>query len=95
MEMAFELPYFVNVPSFVGLVENSVDERYLRFRLRVLPQREGAITEHLVPRIKRAFATAGLTIPEDRVRVAVISDRFRKVIGRAELPTHAPLPGVK
>jgi len=95
MELAFELPYFVNVPGFVGLIENSVGERFLRFRLRVLPQREGAVAEHMVPRIKKAFAGAGLVIPEDQVRVTVVSDRFRQVIGRLDLATHEPLPGVK
>lgn len=95
MELAFELPYFVGAPNFVGLMESSVGDRFVRFRLRVLPQRDSAINEHLVPRIRKAFAGAGLKIPDDQIRVVVISDRFRQVIGRLDLPTHAPMPGVK
>jgi len=95
MEMAFELPYFIAAPVFVGLIENSADQCFMRFKLRVLPQRDGAISEHMVPRLKKAFANAGLTIPDDQVRVTVVSERFRKVIGRLDAPMHPPLPGVK
>jgi len=86
-ELADELPFFVGAPRVVETVENSVGEFYLRLKIRVLPQRDTAVMEHFVPRVKKALAQAGLKVPDDRVRVILVSERFRKIVDKVEVVT--------
>jgi small conductance mechanosensitive channel len=86
-ELAREWPVFVGAPKVVETLENSVGEFYLRLKVRVLPQRDAAVMEHFVPRVKKALAQAGLKVPDDRVRVILLSERFRKIVDKVEVVT--------
>jgi small conductance mechanosensitive channel len=81
-ELAGELPFYLGAPHEVGLIENSVGEIYLRFRVRILPQRDSMLQEQLLPRLRKALAMAGLALPDDRIRVVVVGERFRQIVER-------------
>lgn len=83
-ELASELPFFLGVPREVGLIENSVGEIYLRFRVRILPQREHTLHEHLLPRINKALAKAEIPVPDNRIRVVVVGEKFRQIVERID-----------
>jgi moderate conductance mechanosensitive channel len=83
-DMAAELPYFPDVPEVEGVRQSSTNDIFLRLHLRVLPQQQDTINQLFVDRIKRAFAGEKLVIPEGRVRVIIISDLFKRAIGRVK-----------
>jgi len=83
-ELAGELPFYLGVPHEVGLIENSVGEIYLRFRVRILPQRDSVLQDQLLPRLRKALAQAKLTIPDDRIRVVVVGEKFRQIVERVD-----------
>jgi moderate conductance mechanosensitive channel len=90
-ELASELPFFLGVPREAGLIENSVGEMYLRFRVRILPQRENMLSDHLLPRLRKALSQAELPVPDDRIRVVVVGEKFRQIVERVDTtqPMHA------
>jgi hypothetical protein len=92
-ELAVELPFFLGVPRELGLIENSVGEIYLRFRVRILPQREHMLNEHLLPRLRKALAQAELPPPDDRIRVFVVGEKFRQIVERVD--TTQPMRAVE
>jgi small conductance mechanosensitive channel len=83
-ELAAELPFFLGVPREAGLIENSVGEIYLRFRVRILPQRENMLHEHLLPRLHKALAKAEVPAPDNRIRVVVVGEKFRQIVDRVD-----------
>ena len=86
-DLAAELPYFPEVPQVEGVQQSSTNDVFLRINLRVLPQQESVINTLFVDRIKRAFFTENILIPDGRVRVVLLSDLFRKAINKHESGT--------
>jgi hypothetical protein len=82
--MAAEVPYFPQVPEVEGVRQSSTRDVFLRLHLRVLPQQQDAMNTLFVDRIKRAFAAEKLEIPEGRVRVIIVSDLFKRAIGKVK-----------
>lgn len=93
-DLASELPYFPEVPIVEGVQQSSTKDIFLRIRLRVLPQQQTAINELFVDRLKHAFTANKIVIPDNRVRVVIVSDLFNKVIAKVK-PTSMPAEGDK
>lgn len=89
-DLAAEVPFFTEVPLVEGVQQSSTKDVFLRIRLCVLPQQQAIVNELFVDRLKRAFTTENIAIPDGRVRVVIVSDLFTKVMGRAKL---SALPG--
>jgi small conductance mechanosensitive channel len=81
-DMAAELPYFREVPEVEGVRQSSTHDVFLRLNLRVLPPQQDMVSQLFVERIKRAFATEKIAIPEARVRVLIVSDLFNRAISK-------------
>ena len=77
-DLAAELPYFTRVPEIDGVQQSSTQDVFLRLKVRVLPQQEQIIGTLFTARLKRAFAAEKIVIPEDRIRVIILSDLFTK-----------------
>ncbi|MCY3023321.1 MAG: mechanosensitive ion channel [Planctomycetota bacterium] len=89
-DMAAELPYFHDVPVVEGVRQTSTHDVFLRIHLRIVPQQQDTARDLFVDRLKRAFATGKIAIPDGRIRVVIVSDLFRKALSRAKpgaLPT--------
>ena len=77
-DLAAELPYFTRVPEIDGVQQSSTQDVFLRLKVCVLPQQEQIIGTLFTERLKRAFAAEKIVIPEDRIRVFILSDLFTK-----------------
>jgi len=82
-DLVREVPFFPMPPNIEGVIQSSTQDIFLRIHVRVLPQQQAAIQDHLVDRIKRAFAAEKVTIPDNRVRVVVLSELFTRAIRKA------------
>jgi small conductance mechanosensitive channel len=91
MDLARELPFFPETPEVEGLQKSTTGDVFLRIKLRVLPQQQSVIEPLFVERLKRAFATTGVKIVDDKVRVFIISELFTKAINKVD-PKALPKP---
>jgi moderate conductance mechanosensitive channel len=83
-DLARELPYFPELPQVEGVQQSSTGDVFLRLKLRVLPQQQDVIQTMFVDRLKRSFATAKLMIPDNGVRVFILSELFTKAIHKVD-----------
>ena len=93
-DMSRELPYFVEMPVVEGIRESSTNDVFLRLNLKVFPQQDGVISTLFVERLKRAFAAAKIPIPENGIRVVILSDLFKKAVNRVH-PSALPAASEK
>ena len=90
-EIVQEVPYFTETPRVYGQYSTAMGENFLRVEVRVMPQREAAINDLYVDRVKRTLAAEKITVPDGRVRVIMLNDRFkrllvRKVVSSSSMP---------
>jgi small conductance mechanosensitive channel len=83
-DLASEVPYFPNVPEVEGVRQSSTNNVFLRIHCKVLPQQQDIINSLFVERLKRAFAAEKIAIPDNQVRVLIVSDLFNRAIARVK-----------
>jgi small conductance mechanosensitive channel len=79
-DLAAELPYFTSMPQVDGVHRSSTSDVFLRLKLSLLPNQESMIQSVFVERLKSAFAANEIKIPNDRVRVIIMSDLFKSAM---------------
>jgi small-conductance mechanosensitive channel len=83
-DMAAELPVFPTAPRVEGLHSSATKDVFVRIKVAFLPAQEEVVRTIFTDRIKSAFAANEIHIPNDRIRIVILSELFKSAVQKGE-----------